>query len=466
MKKIALVVFIILSINIAVSMLTMIPQVRANEIDDLIKKLGDDEFWVRYKARTELIKKIEEQIKKDPPDTTALKKVREAMHDPDPEVRQLAQGIVKIVITQFEQFQNIFAIFGITAKIEYKKWVDPNDPEKIERESARLDVSRDWIKYSKNLFGWAGVTMTAQDVIAIGDAEDRFLEAIEGCKGKEVLDALDNLIDTINRAKSLPQECKDNANKVLDSIKKSLMKDSEDINGDGKPEGDGMPDWWEIKYGLRPNIDDAKGNPDGDKNPDGSPKDNLQEYQKDSDPQVMKDSHSGVITPVGTNVLVGLGKEIHMIYSQITEEGETDINISFIPRITFPATLRPIDCFFEVSTTSQYTGSIAVTFPYREFWVSGSEEELKLLHWNGEEWKDITTSVDVDGNTITGRTNSLSPFVVAEPLHIPVGGFAVPIDKPESDASAPYIVLASTIVVATAATAIYVKRVKRRKEKQ
>jgi len=49
---------------------------------------------------------------------------------------------------------------------------------------------------------------------------------------------------------------------------------------------------------------------------------------------------------------------------------------------------------------------------------------------------------------------------------VPVGGFSVLIDKPKPDLLAPYIGLASTIIVATAATAIYVKRVKHRKEKQ
>jgi ABC-type transport system substrate-binding protein len=45
-----------------------------------------------------------------------------------------------------------------------------------------------------------------------------------------------------------------------------------------------------------------------------------------------------------------------------------------------------------------------------------------------------------------------------------VGGIVLPVDK--FGLLAPYIGLASTILVATAATAIYVKRVKRRKEKQ
>ena len=47
---------------------------------------------------------------------------------------------------------------------------------------------------------------------------------------------------------------------------------------------------------------------------------------------------------------------------------------------------------------------------------------------------------------------------------VPVGGVWVPVDK--FGLLAPYIGLASTILVATAATAIYVKRVKRRKKKQ
>jgi hypothetical protein len=49
-------------------------------------------------------------------------------------------------------------------------------------------------------------------------------------------------------------------------------------------------------------------------------------------------------------------------------------------------------------------------------------------------------------------------------VSLPVGGIWIPVDK--FGLLAPYIGLASTILVATAATAVYVKRVKRRKEKQ
>ena len=61
------------------------------------------------------------------------------------------------------------------------------------------------------------------------------------------------------------------------------------------------------------------------------------------------------------------------------------------------------------------------------------------------------------------EVNSTDDFAFAF-VGAPVGGIVVPVDK--LALLAPYIALASTILVATAATTIYVKRVKRRKEKQ
>jgi len=42
-------------------------------------------------------------------------------------------------------------------------------------------------------------------------------------------------------------------------------------------DGDGIPDDWEIKYGLNPGVDDSGLDPDGD----GLP--NLQEYYRGTD---------------------------------------------------------------------------------------------------------------------------------------------------------------------------------------
>lgn len=45
-------------------------------------------------------------------------------------------------------------------------------------------------------------------------------------------------------------------------------------------DGDGMPDWWELAHGLNPLLNDATGNPDADG------RNNLQEFQAGSDPQL------------------------------------------------------------------------------------------------------------------------------------------------------------------------------------
>jgi hypothetical protein len=44
-------------------------------------------------------------------------------------------------------------------------------------------------------------------------------------------------------------------------------------------DGDGMPDWWEIKYNLLPTVNDSAGNPDGDA------LNNLEEYNAGTNPR-------------------------------------------------------------------------------------------------------------------------------------------------------------------------------------
>jgi len=78
-----------------------------------------------------------------------------------------------------------------------------------------------------------------------------------------------------------------------------------------------------------------------------------------------------------------------------------------------------------------------------------------------EECTDYSTCYDCciqHGSSLWCKTACQSWFPEA------VGGVWVPVDK--FGLLAPYIGLASTILVATVATAIYVKRVKHRKEKQ
>ncbi|GAI47027.1 unnamed protein product, partial [marine sediment metagenome] len=58
----------------------------------------------------------------------------------------------------------------------------------------------------------------------------------------------------------------------------------------------------------------------------------------------------------------------------------------------------------------------------------GNEESLRLFHWNGSEWEDITTSVDTVENIVYGQAASLSPFFIGEPTVPPI-----------ADAGGPYL---------------------------
>ena len=99
------------------------------------------------------------------------------------------------------------------------------------------------------------------------------------------------------------------------------------------------------------------------------------------------------------------------------------------------------------------------------------------MEWNqtyggtSNDWARSVVQTKDRGYALAGTTYSFGAgggdfwlIKVAGPPSNPVGGIWVPVDK--FGLLAPYIGLASTILVATTATAIYVKHVKRRKKKQ
>lgn len=58
-------------------------------------------------------------------------------------------------------------------------------------------------------------------------------------------------------------------------------------------------------------------------------------------------------------------------------------------------------------------GNIIVTVQYDRSLVNNTSR-VRLLHYNGTAWEDVTTSIDTAGSTVTGTLKSLSPVVVAE----------------------------------------------------
>jgi hypothetical protein len=99
-------------------------------------------------------------------------------------------------------------------------------------------------------------------------------------------------------------------------------------------------------------------------------------------------------------------------------------------------------------------------------WIVGNLGTI--LRWDGSSWSSETSPttntlwsiymVTVNDGWAVGTFGTIIRYSVTPP----VGGVGVPVDK--FVLLAPYIALASTIVVVTAVTAIYVKRVKRKKK--
>jgi hypothetical protein len=55
---------------------------------------------------------------------------------------------------------------------------------------------------------------------------------------------------------------------------------------------------------------------------------------------------------------------------------------------------------------------------YNDSDLNQAEVDLKLLHYDGPDTRDITTTVDTLLNEICGRTDSLSVFAIAEPTEV------------------------------------------------
>jgi probable HAF family extracellular repeat protein len=129
-------------------------------------------------------------------------------------------------------------------------------------------------------------------------------------------------------------------------------------------------------------------------------------------------------TPAGTNILVqpvdsttGLLAPISVNFSQVTSGGMTNVtsdsNYSGQP-LPSKFKLGNPPTYYDITTTAQYTPPVTVCVEYPNNAYQQDESNLRLMHFNGFAWENITTFIDIQANIVCGVTNSLSPFVVAE----------------------------------------------------
>lgn len=122
-------------------------------------------------------------------------------------------------------------------------------------------------------------------------------------------------------------------------------------------------------------------------------------------------------------VTVNPNPSVSLTFNDVTVGGQTTAAASPTPPGEgAPGGFQVGGTFFEISTTATFTGPITVALRYEESEFEGDESNLRLLHYEGGQWTDVTVSVDTENNIIYGETTSLSPFFVGQPELVSTGG--------------------------------------------
>jgi hypothetical protein len=137
-----------------------------------------------------------------------------------------------------------------------------------------------------------------------------------------------------------------------------------------------------------------------------------------TDPDKTEPGQNGCETPEdfilpGTNRSATPRSGIFINFGQVIGGGR--INSSMVTGAQPPAGFRFLGPVYDVDFTGSFTGPATLCFDYDESKVRRAENLLRLMHRRtGQDWSNITTSVDTAINSICGETNSFSEFAVVE----------------------------------------------------
>jgi parallel beta-helix repeat protein len=121
-----------------------------------------------------------------------------------------------------------------------------------------------------------------------------------------------------------------------------------------------------------------------------------------------------ISTPVGEEIEIEDPiSDVTIIFDEITTEGETIITVNETGPDP-PSGFEVDETYYNISTTATFVKNITIAIPYNESNISESEENLRIMHWDGE-WVDVTTWVDTENNIIYGEVTHLSLFIIIEP---------------------------------------------------
>jgi len=118
-------------------------------------------------------------------------------------------------------------------------------------------------------------------------------------------------------------------------------------------------------------------------------------------------------TPSGSDVTVTIGGT-SANFSQVSVGGDGCTNVttsSENPAGPLPSGFCILELFTSITTTATYSGQVTVGLPYDDTGVA-HEDALKVFHWKGGVWGDVTYDIDTDKNVAYGRDTSLSNWCI------------------------------------------------------
>jgi hypothetical protein len=117
-----------------------------------------------------------------------------------------------------------------------------------------------------------------------------------------------------------------------------------------------------------------------------------------------------VETPSGGNITVSTPNTV-VTFDTVLSGGNTTVTTtSENPVGPTPSGFNVAGLFVDITTTANYTGNVTVGISYDP--STPNAQNLRLFHYEGGDWVDVTTWVDTSNHIIYGEVSSLSWFFI------------------------------------------------------
>ncbi len=106
---------------------------------------------------------------------------------------------------------------------------------------------------------------------------------------------------------------------------------------------------------------------------------------------------------------------VHLSMTGVSSCGTISIQALKNESIVAPAGFQVVPTSFEISESNTGLTNASVTVPFFSNEIStlnSPPESLRMLHFTNGQWEDVTTALDLQNHTITGKVDTFSPLII------------------------------------------------------